>query len=312
MHTASSTQTALVLGASGGVGGEIAAALLRRGWQVRGLARDPATAAARTNLPTLQWHQGDALNPAQVLAAADGAEIIVHAVNPPRYERWGELVLPMLESSIRAARVNNATVFLPAPIYGYGPDSWPLLRADAPQNPTTRKGRIRTAMETRLRETNTKTIVLRAGDYFGARGTANTWFSAMLNPARTRILYPGKPGVGHAWAYLPDVGETAARLIERRAELPPVAGYNMDGHWDSDGTELIAAIRRVLGKPRLAIWPFPWSLAMLLAPVMPFFNEMREMRYLWRQPLRLDNAGLRGVLGSEPHTGWDEAVAGSL
>ena len=218
----------------------------------------------------------------------------------------------MLESTIEAARASDATIFLPAPIYGYGSDAWPLLHPDAPQNPTTRKGRIRAAMEARLRETNLPTIVLRSGDYFGARGTANTWFGAMLNPARTRILNPGTNGVGHAWAYLPDVGETAAQLIDRRAGLPSFGAYNMDGHWDSNGTDMIAAIRRVLGKPRLSVWPFPWSLTMLLAPVVPFFNEVREMRYLWRQPLRLDNDTLRAVLGDEPHTSWDDAVAGSL
>lgn len=39
---AEKTRTALVLGAFGGIGGAVAEALLRRGWMVRGLARDPA------------------------------------------------------------------------------------------------------------------------------------------------------------------------------------------------------------------------------------------------------------------------------
>lgn len=38
---------ALVIGATGGIGGEAAAALLRRGWQVIGLNRDPDAAARR-------------------------------------------------------------------------------------------------------------------------------------------------------------------------------------------------------------------------------------------------------------------------
>ena len=46
-------RTALVLGATGGVGGETAAALLRNGWYVKALARDAVKAAAR-NAPTAQ------------------------------------------------------------------------------------------------------------------------------------------------------------------------------------------------------------------------------------------------------------------
>ena len=35
---------------------------------------------------------------------------------------------------------------------------------------------------------------------------------------------------------------------------------------------------------------------------------MIEMRYLWRVPLRLDNAHLLRLLGSEPRTPLDAAV----
>ena len=39
---------------------------------------------------------------------------------------------------------------------------------------------------------------------------------------------------------------------------------------------------------------------------------MREMRYLWQQPVRMDNAKLVQALGAEPHTPWDEAVGTTL
>jgi nucleoside-diphosphate-sugar epimerase len=40
--------------------------------------------------------------------------------------------------------------------------------------------------------------------------------------------------------------------------------------------------------------------------------ELREMRYLWRQPVRMSNARLLSVLGSEPHTPLDAAVQRTL
>jgi nucleoside-diphosphate-sugar epimerase len=39
---------------------------------------------------------------------------------------------------------------------------------------------------------------------------------------------------------------------------------------------------------------------------------MREMRYLWREPVRMDNARLIAALGQEPHTPLDEAVDATL
>jgi nucleoside-diphosphate-sugar epimerase len=36
------------------------------------------------------------------------------------------------------------------------------------------------------------------------------------------------------------------------------------------------------------------------------------MRYLWRQPFRLDNARLLAELGTEPHTPLDVAVERTL
>ncbi|MCZ8072667.1 MAG: hypothetical protein O9341_00910, partial [Paucibacter sp.] len=65
-----------------------------------------------------------------------------------------------------------------------------------------------------------------------------------------------------------------------------------------------------LPQPRLRA--FPWWLMRLLAPFKATLREMQEMRYLWRQPVRMDNARLRAFLGEEPHTPLDEAVAQSL
>jgi nucleoside-diphosphate-sugar epimerase len=39
---------------------------------------------------------------------------------------------------------------------------------------------------------------------------------------------------------------------------------------------------------------------------------MREMRYLWREPLRMSNQRLQAVLGKEPHTPLDQAVEAAL
>lgn len=314
------SRTALILGATGGFGGAVARRLAAGGWTVRAMHRDPARGmdAAGPDGRACDWRQGDAMCAADVARAADGAALIVHAVNPPRYRNWPRLVLPMLDNGIAAARANGARLLLPGTVYNYGPDTLPEPHEDAPQNPVTRKGRIRAEMERRLQQASADgamtTLILRSGDYFGP-SAAGSWFSqAMVRPGRAlrTVTYPGRPGIGHQWAFLPDVAETAARLLDLPAPLPGFARFHMHGHWDADGTGMIAAIRRAAGLRALTVRRLPWGLVSLARPVMPLARELHEIRYLWEQPVRLDNARLLCTLGSEPHTPLDQAVAATL
>ena len=308
-------KTALVLGATGGIGGEMARLLVARGWRVKALHRAPQM-VARTG-DGLEWLRGDAMVCGDVVAAAVGAQLIVHAVNPPSYRNWGRLVLPMIDNSIAAARASGARIVLPGTVYNFGPDALPNLHEDSPQRPVTRKGKIRAEMEARLQAAandGVRTLVVRAGDFFGP-GAVNNWFSqGLVKPGQpvAGISYPGRPGTGHQWAYLPDVAETMMRLVEREVDLPAFASYHMAGHWDADGKQMVAAIRRAAGKPELKASAFPWWLATLASPFVTVFREMLEMRYLWEQPVRMSNRRLLTVLGSEPHTPLDVAVRNTL
>jgi nucleoside-diphosphate-sugar epimerase len=307
----------LILGATGGIGGELAAALTRHGWQINALHRNPAQPGGRDGPAGITWLQGDALNPADVIKAARGASLIVHAVNPPGYRNWGQLVLPMLESSISAARASGARILLPGTLYNYGPDAFPLLREDSPQNPLTRKGKIRAEMERRLKvaaASGVRSLIVRAGDFFGP-SAGNNWFSrGLVKPGKpvTSISYPGRRGIGHAWAYLPDLAETMTQLVERESTLPTFETFHYAGHWDADGTQVTQAIRAAVGNPNIAVRSFPWPLVTLLSPFVTLFREMQEMRYLWRQSLRLSNERLAGVLTTEPQTPLEQAVRTTL
>lgn len=313
----SERKLALVLGATGGIGGEMARRLVAAGWSVHALHRDPASRGTRRGDPHLTWLRGDAMRPDDVVAAAQGASLIVHAVNPPGYRNWEKLVLPMLDSSIAAARASRARVLLPGTVYNYGPDAFPLISEDSAQRPLTHKGVIRVEMERRLRAAageGVRTLVVRTGDFFGPRA-ANNWFSqSLVKPGKSvsTVMTPATAGVGHQWAYLPDVAESMMRLIERESALSAFATFHMDGHWDADGTELIAAIRRATGNLRFQVRRLPWTLLRAVSPVVPLFRELSEMRYLWKMPIRLHNARLVGVLGAEPHTPLDDAVRCTL
>jgi nucleoside-diphosphate-sugar epimerase len=305
------SRTALVIGANGGIGRETCLALKRHGWQVRALVR---------HLPAEQhgitWIEGDAMRLADVLAAASGVDVIVHAVNPPGYRDWDTLVLPMLDNTIEAAKAARARIVLPGTVYNFGPDAFPLLREDSPQHPHTRKGEIRAEMERRLAEATrvgVRTLILRCGDFIGPHA-GNNWFAQGLlsagKPVKT-LRYPADYTHCHAWAYLPDVADTIVRLLEREHTLADFDAFNFGGYW-LDGYSMADAVRRVANHSRIALRRFPWWLTALLAPFMETLREMRKMRYLWRTPIQLDDAKLVAFLGERPYTPIDNALHATL
>jgi nucleoside-diphosphate-sugar epimerase len=252
-----------------------------------------------------------------VCQAARGAAIVVHAANPPGYRGWSRLVLPMLANVIAAAQKNHARIVLPGTLYNYDPAAGPDLSEAASQNPKMRKGKIRVAMQQRLKQAasdGVRTLIVRFGDFFGPQ-PGNSWFSqALIKPGRPawQILYPGENGVGHAWAYLPDVGEVLALLAERERELPVFESFHFDGHWDPDGSAMTSHIASALEDPQLPIRRFPWSIVQLAAPFNETLRELAEVRPLWTKPLRLTNAKLISFLGSEPRTPLNIAISETL
>lgn len=308
----------LVLGATGGIGGEVARQLKDAGWEVCALTRHLEKGINQR--AGITWLHGDALNRQEVIEAAKGCSVIVHAVNPPGYRRWSEQVLPMLDNTIAAAMVEGATIVLPGTVYNFGPDALPVLRENSPQHPQTRKGAIRVEMEQRLRNATgngARVLIVRAGDFFGPQ-TGNSWFSqGLVKPGKPikAVSYPGAQGVAHQWAYLPDVARTMVELLERRTTLDAFESFHMAGHMDADGTRMSCAIQRVVYQhtgmePRVTA--FPWWLLKVASPFVVTFREMLEMRYLWSTPVQMGNARLIEVLGREPHTPLDEAVEAAL
>ncbi|HBV00658.1 NAD-dependent epimerase/dehydratase family protein [Thalassospira lucentensis] len=314
--TRNSNRIALVIGANGGIGSAITTALHDHGWKVRALVRMPPK-ADQSNADDIDWRVGDAMCRHDVLNASRGVDVIIHAVNPPGYRNWSKLVLPMLDNTIAAAIVNKARIVLPGTVYNFNEDQLSNLTETSPQLPNTRKGAIRVEMERRMRRavhSGATGLIVRAGDFFGP-GANNNWFSQCLvkagQPVR-EITYPGNAGVGHQWAYLPDVAETIVRLLDQPDVLGSFAQFHLQGHWDNDGTQMIAAIKRAVGNPDIPIKSLPWTMIGLLRPFVPFFREAWEIRYLWRNPARMHNDRLRALFGNEPHTPLDVAVHQTL
>lgn len=314
--TSTTAPVALVLGISGAIGGAIADALVGRGYTIRALARTEPASRARTY--AVDWIRGDALDQGKVIEAAKGASLIVHGVNPPGYTKWREVAIPMLTNTVAAAVASGATILFPANVYVFSPEAGALVDEAAPMAPSTRKGQVRLEMEAMLAEAaklrGVRTIAVRAGDFFGP-GVQGSWFAQVVakgGRSAKVINDPTSLGVGHTWAYVPDLAETFARLVDRRETLAAFEMVHFQGHWTEPGRAMAEAAQRVIGRDDLKIKPFPWIVMYLGAPFVTFLREAIEMRWLWRHPLKLDNRKLERLIGPEPHTPLGAAIAASV
>ncbi len=191
----------LVLGAAGRLGFAAAEAFRDAGWSVKGLVRPGAAWRAPRGIDVIETNDR-----AVAVKEARGTDIVLHALNAP-YTGWAQHALPLTYSAIEAAEQSGATLIFPGNVYNYGAGMPAVLDETTPMQPTSRKGKLRDEMELRLREASdrgVRTIILRAGDFFG-RGRGS-WFDLVLikELAKNRVTYPGPLDVVHEWTYLPD------------------------------------------------------------------------------------------------------------
>ena len=280
------TQTALVLGSSGGFGGQVALALQTAGWTVRRYRRGTDMAAAAT-----------------------GAELIVNGLNPPAYHNWRKLIPEITTSVLAAGKASGATLLVPGNVYPYGIEPGPW-GPDTPHRPVSRKGRIRADMEARYRDaaaTGQRTILLRGGDFLLPEAPQMVMNRLILGQVgKGRITALGDPDALHAYAYLPDIARAAVALAALGEALPAYADIPFAGHAFTI-TDLAARVSRLSGKP-MTVRRFPLWIFTLASPVWELARELREMLYLNSFPHSLDPAPLRRWLPDWQDTPLDEVI----
>ena len=259
-----------------------------------------------------QVREIDARNHAAVGETARGADVVLHALNPV-YTQWSQSALPLAYCAIAAAESAGAALLFPGNLYNYGSGLPAVIDEATPMRPSARKGHLRLAIEERMLEASERglrTIILRAGDFYGAgRGS---WLDLVITKqvGRGRLVYPGPLDRMHEWAYLPDLVTAMVRLAEIRETLRAFETFGFPGHAVS-GHELTTAIARAM-RSRLQVKAMSWWLVHALRPIVPLCRELSEVSYLWSEPHRIDGTKLAAAIGAPAHTPLDVAVARAL
>jgi len=304
-------QTVAILGAAGRNGDAVARAFLKAGWRVKGVARG---AKVSTLAPGVETVTADAYDRQALVAACAGADVIVHTLNP-LYDDWTNTVMPLAENVLAAAEATGATVMIPGNVYNFGYAIGVDTDETAAFAGDTEKARLRIAMEAlyerAAREKGVRTIVIRAGDFFGG-ARPESWLDVMIlkDLKKDRFTWPGGWQTVHAFAYLPDLAETFVRVAEKRAATASFTTLHFRGH-AVNGEEFHAAAEKAAGR-KLKKAGAPWLLLRAVGLFNPILREIVKMSYLWRVPHSLANDRLEALIGPEPHTRLDVALKESI
>lgn len=279
----------VVIGAGGGLGAAITRRLVAEGRQVRAVVRDPGR--VRRELPTVELVQADARDAAALREVCRGASVVYHCVNVP-YEQWAEVMLPVTEAILHGTATAGARLVFPGNVYGYGR----LKQIPAPEGhvlgATSRKGRLRIALEERMMEAHRQgrcpVVIARMPDYYGP-GVVNPLFGPLFEaPYRgKRGNWIGRLDVPHDLVFIDDAAAACVQLGQRLDTFGQA--WHVPGAGALTGHEFVSLCFAAAGKaPRVGTLG-RWSMA-LAGLFVAGAREMGELMYEFEEPLVLDGA----------------------
>ena len=303
----------LVLGAGGGFGGAVAREFAARGEAVRCLLREPARLSAREGLETVA---GDAQDRTALARAAEGVEVVVHAISYP-FPQWDPWMREATAKIIATCREAGALLVFPGNVLGLGAQTDRALAEDAPQEPATRKGRLRAELEFMIQRAcddgRMRALVVRSGDFFGP-GMRNGLVERVFGRAAAGrpMRVPGRLSAPHQWAFLPDAARLAADLAGLGGALAPFQVVHFAGHVFVRQSDFLAQVAAAAGHPGLPARPIPWWALRLAALVDPMARELLELDYLFDEAVILDDPERRRLLPGFRQTPLPEALEATL
>ncbi|MBD1557222.1 NAD-dependent epimerase/dehydratase family protein [Vibrio sp. S9_S30] len=289
-------KSALILGITGGFGRYVALALKEKGWKVTGVTR--SLSKLDHELKQFDILEGDATDEHYLSEIAKNHQVLVYGLNP-EYHLWKTYAQKWLATALNVAKSKNMEVIFPGNVYNYNPHRFAEISEHTPSDPVSSKGKIRVDMENQLHafcQSGGSALIIRAGNYIGQHAPS-AWFRFLVDmkPNKTVLRLPTDKKAKHSWAYLPDLGAVVGDLLDHQLcgeHIYHYAGLNVSFE---DIEDSLLRMRNLPVSTRSFPW---WSLA-VIGLFSPKMGAVREMRYLWQHPLKLNDEKLQHTLNQE-------------
>ncbi|MEM8905205.1 MAG: NAD-dependent epimerase/dehydratase family protein [Actinomycetota bacterium] len=292
-----------VIVGAGPVGRAVASSLVRRG------VRPTVVTRRGTEVAGADTRATDVTDPVRAKSAIADATVVFQCAQPA-YHRWPEEFPPLQRNLLDACEAAAATLVAVENLYGYGPVDGPM-NEDTPLSPTTRKGRVRTAMWNELAAAHdagrVATAAVRSSDFFGPgvllSSHGERYFSRLLDGGRVELL--GDPAARHAVTFVPDLGDALVRVADDpsswgRAWLAPTAPAPTQ-------LDLLATAADAAGVEPRHTRIGPWMLR-LVGLARRDVREMVELSYEFERDFVVDSSSFESHFGVRP-TPLAEALA---
>ena len=302
------TRTHVVFGATGGLGAALVRRLAAEGELVRAVVRDPEWASEL--LPASAGVvAADATDADSAREACRGASVVYHCVNV-RYTKWASVMPVATENILAGARRAKARLLFPGNLYGYGPFQKLPITEDHPLAATSKKGRLRNAMEARLMEAHrageVPVVIPRFPDFYGINVT-NPLFAPLFQAVLQgkTATWPARLDVPHDLVYVDDAA--AAALLLAAKDDAYGQSWHVPGFGPLTGQQFIDFAAKAAGTQTKSK-PLSRFLFRLVGPFIPDAGEMMELLYQFEQPLLLDGSKFATAFPSFRYTPHEEAI----
>ncbi|MDU0199494.1 SDR family NAD(P)-dependent oxidoreductase [Paenibacillus sp. MAH-36] len=308
---------AIVIGATGGTGAAITEELVKRGVETIafGRSRQKLEQFARKlgNPKHLTLSVGDAMRPGDIVAQANGAEVMFHCANVPYHEMVNKLI-PLGESVMEAAERLAIKVVVIDGIYPYGRKQMELVTEEHPKQPHTKKGNVRLDYERMLfcqRWTKAQVMIVRLPDYYGPTANEASYLGSTLEAiaAGKLAFFIGNMQVPREFVYLPDAAAMIAELAGK--DFAYGQNWHIPGAGLISGREIVRIAQSASGfvKPIIPLKKLGLSLIGMSVPVM---KEVVEMLYLTEEPLVLSGEKYKRFIGPIVATPFKEGITSTI
>jgi nucleoside-diphosphate-sugar epimerase len=198
-----------ILGAGGPAANALTKELLHNNAQIRLVSRREST----IKHPNITWKKADLLSYPQVLAAAQGSEVIYLCAGLV-YDAavWEQQWPVIIRNVINAAKETQTRLIFFDNVYMYGLVDGPMTE-DTPYQPCSRKGEVRAKAATQIMDEakagNIRASIARAADFYGTDSMNSFLDMMVLSPysKKEKATWMGKPDTLHSFTFIPDTGK---------------------------------------------------------------------------------------------------------